>query len=333
MYKKLKLYRFVTVFAYCKSSWSNSAFVKTKCPTKNRLYIYFDLIYWFVFHGFDFNDYCTFRFWNKSAQERKTYISLRKNNNHLTLMFSTPVAVQLFRDKSSFNQRFAPYVHRAWITTAGHGWNEISNFIHRQKNVIVKPIDLACGVGIFKVDDSESQLDMLRRRIFEGGGNFIIESIVENHQSLKILAPASLNTVRIVTVIDKDQELHIVAALLRCGNGRSTTDNFHSGGMACPIDLETGKLTAVAYGQECMEYTEHPYSHIKFDGYEIPCFQDLMQMVREVAFCVPEARYVGWDLAITPDGIELIEGNIPPGEDITQIYTGKGILYQLLEWK
>jgi hypothetical protein len=28
------------------------------------LFFYFDLIYWFVRYGDDFNDYCTFEFWN-----------------------------------------------------------------------------------------------------------------------------------------------------------------------------------------------------------------------------------------------------------------------------
>lgn len=32
-------------------------------------------------------------------------------------------------------------------------------------------------------------------------------------------------------------------------------------------------------------------------------------------------------------GIELLEGNIPPGEDITQINRDKGLWYKLLEWR
>jgi hypothetical protein len=150
---------------------------------------------------------------------------------------------------------------------------------------------------------------------------------------LSILAPASLNTLRFVTVINKEKKLHIIAALLRMGNGTAITDNYHDGGMACAIDLETGRLKGKAYGMNCVSYDVHPYSKIKFDGYEIPQFEDCVNLIKEIAFVEPEARYVGWDLAITPNGIELLEGNIPPGEDITQIATGCGMWYQMLSWK
>jgi hypothetical protein len=83
----------------------------------------------------------------------------------------------------------------------------------------------------------------------------------------------------------------------------------------------------------CVSYDVHPYSKIKFDGYEIPRFKECVELIRELAFEEPEARYVGWDLAITPKGIELLEGNIPPGEDITQIATGHGMWYQMLNWE
>ena len=52
----------------------------------------------------------------------------------------------------------------------------------------------------------------------------------------------------------------------------------------------------------------------------------------EIAYIEPGARYVGWDIALTPGGIELLEGNIPPGQDLTQIATGCGIWYKMLNW-
>ena len=57
-------------------------------------------------------------------------------------------------------------------------------------------------------------------------------------------------------------------------------------------------------------------------------FDKCVSVVKEVAYYEPDARYVGWDLAITPNGVELLEGNIPPGEDITQIASGCGLWYQ-----
>lgn len=109
------------------------------------------------------------------------------------------------------------------------------------------------------------------------------------------------------------------------GNGSSFTDNYHDGGLACAIDISSGKLKGKAYGMGCAEYESHPFSKIIFDGYTIEGFSDCLCLVKKLAFVEPEARYVGWDFAITPDGIDIIEGNIPPGEDITQIAAGRGL--------
>ena len=85
--------------------------------------------------------------------------------------------------------------------------------------------------------------------------------------------------------------------------------------------------------QNCVSYKNHPYSHIEFDGYPVPEFEKCLDVVREIAYYEPAGRYVGWDVAVTPDGIEIIEGNIPPGEVITQVCTGCGIKNMMQQWK
>lgn len=134
-------------------------------------------------------------------------------------------------------------------------------------------------------------------------------------------------------MIDKNEQLHIIASLLRMGNGTAITDNYHDGGMACAIDIPSGKLKGKAYGMNCASYDVHPFSKITFEGFEIPNYDECVETILDIAFMEPEARYVGWDIALTPNGIELLEDNIPPGEDITQIATGCGMWYKMLEWK
>ena len=41
---------------------------------------------------------------------------------------------------------------------------------------------------------------------------------------------------------------------------------------------------------------------------------------KEQARLVPEARYVGWDIAVTPKGFDLIEMNCPAGHDMFQSF-------------
>jgi hypothetical protein len=254
---------------------------------------------------------------------------------------STPRVYKLFLDKAAFNHRFAKYIKRHFMTTLDHNWTDITEFLKNNSKVIAKPLTDFGGHGVFLLNNCGSgiypppQLNNVEQlhNLYDNQCSYILEETICNCDKLSILAPASLNTLRFVTVINKEKKLHIIAALLRMGNGTAITDNYHDGGMACAIDLETGRLKGKAYGMNCVSYDVHPYSKIKFDGYEIPQFEDCVNLIKEIAFVEPEARYVGWDLAITPNGIELLEGNIPPGEDITQIATGCGMWYQMLSWK
>lgn len=319
--KTLKIHRVSTVFKYLGKSLDYSKFV-SQHSSMNQIHAYFSLLYWYYFYGNDFNDYCTFRFWDKSHKEKKSYISFRRNDI-LRYALSTPKVYEIFLDKVKFNKRFKKYILRNWIEVNGKENLPIREFLDEYGCAIYKPRNDYGGHGIMKIE-SNSLCNSLM-------GRGIIEEIIENSDCLKRIAPGSLNTIRIVTLIDKYGNLHILASVLRMGNGSSFTDNYHDGGLACAIDYTTGMLKGNAFGMGCKEYSEHPFSKIKFDGYKVDGFQECLNLVRELAFEEPEARYVGWDFAITPKGIDLIEGNIPPGEDITQIAAGRGLWNEIKE--
>lgn len=332
--KHLRLYRFKSLFVFIHESWKNSAYLKQKYHTKNRLYLWIDQIYWYVCYGHDYNDYCSFKFWEKSRKDKKSYISLRRNDA-LCKSFCTKEIHALFLDKARFNKRFENYVKRGWIISPGKTQKDIEDFIAQYKTVIAKPLKDFGGHGVIKIttstDNYKNDIQKLLNLIKQGE-EYILEQSIENVDYIKKLSPSSLNTIRIVTVIDKRGELHIIAALLRMGNGFAVTDNYHDGGMACPIDVQNSMLCKTAFGMNCKEYDVHPFSEVVFEGYPVPDFSRCLEIIKEVSFYEPEARYVGWDLAVTPQGIELLEGNIPPGEDITQIATGQGMWYQMLDW-
>lgn len=330
--RKMKLSRISTVLKYIGKSWRNSLLLKEKGDVRWRFLIAFDLFYCFLRYGADFNDYCTFCYWKIGGGERNAYITLRRNDK-LRFALSDPTVYNLFLDKAAFNNRFSQYMQRAYMVSSSNCWKELVSFIEKNGTVIAKPLQEFGGHGVIKIDTSSSlyneRLELLKSRIYQGV-DFVVEECIENVGLIKKLAPASLNTIRVVTVIDRNNEVHIVASLLRMGNGTAVTDNYHDGGMAVKLDLEHESLIGRAYGMDCKEYDKHPYSGFVFDGLEIPDLQGVKEYVRQIALEEPSARYVGWDIAVTAKGLELLEGNIPPGEDITQIATGKGIWYDML---
>ncbi len=74
-------------------------------------------------------------------------------------------------------------------------------------------------------------------------------------------------------------------------------------------------------------YTEHPDTHVKLQGYTIPFVKEAVQMVLKAATITPQIRYVGWDVATTPNGPAIIEGNTYCAHDFWQLppHTPDGI--------
>ena len=327
--RKLKLYRVKTVIMYIPKSWKNSIML-AEFSKQNRIVCFANLLYWYYFYGFDFIDYYSYRFWEKSPAERKTYISCRRNDV-LRFRLSTPETHDLFLDKALFNEKFSQFIKRDWkLLSDIDPKKDLDSFMAKHPNVVVKPVTEYGGRGVIKLTPEST--DAEKREIFNDKGvRYLVEECVENNENLKKLAPGSLNTIRLVSVIDKTGKIHELVWALRMGDGISYLDNYQKGGISCTIDPQTGELRGNAYGMNCTEFEAHPFSGIKFDGYKIEDFRKCLDMVEDLCKVVPEARYVGWDIAITPNGIELIEGNIPPGQYVTQIASGRGLWHEVLD--
>ena len=116
----------------------------------------------------------------------------------------------------------------------------------------------------------------------------------------------------------------ILWAGLRIGNGINSVDNFHAGGMATEIDLDTGKLKMPALDKSLNEFTHHPTTNVKIEGFKIPYFEEVKEMVLEASLESDKILLVGWDVAITDEGPLVIEGNRRPGFDVVQVAGRRG---------
>jgi molybdopterin biosynthesis enzyme MoaB len=84
-----------------------------------------------------------------------------------------------------------------------------------------------------------------------------------------------------------------------------------AGNLAAPVDLDTGVVVGPGVYNDISKNDEaiHPVTGKTIVGFAIPFWQETMQMVVKAAMLTPENRSVGWDVAITSVGPELIEGN------------------------
>ncbi len=142
-----------------------------------------------------------------------------------------------------------------------------------------------------------------------------------------------INTIRIESFIDKSSHIYILSAFMRFGVGDSYVDNAHAGGFYVGIDFKNGRLKNI--GHQYMEYggaslKKHPESGYTLEGFEIPFFQEAVDLVRQTLTKLPD-RYLGWDIAITPTGPLIIEANEYPSIFMADIAYGGYLKHPLIQ--
>lgn len=179
------------------------------------------------------------------------------------------------------------------------------------------------GYGGYEVKrvDSLSDLNYLKEKWKDK--TYIIQEGVKNNKAISSLYNSSLNTIRCVTFSDGDR-VSMFSIVLRCGTSISgNVDNVSSGGVVIGIDTD-GKL--MKYGHYDNYYrtksTKHPDTGTVFLGFEIPCFNDVVDLAIKAHSCIKEVPSVGWDIAVTDSGVVLIEGNYDWGLQILQMCHG-----------
>lgn len=326
--RRLKLYRIATVLSIPFQYWKSSKDIAVHFNVTTgggRFKVYLDMLLCLIRYGASDENYLSFEFYGKSHVYRDSFVTWRRN---LKIMDKSPKSVvNLFLDKVQFNKKFAKYVKRAWLNCKQSDAEQIVDFIEKYESVIVKPTDSACGVGIRKVckkDLGNISVENL------AGQNYIIEETIRNCEEIARLNPPSLNTLRIVTATDNEGKVVVLNVVLRMGVGNNITDNAHTGGIACCVNPETGQLSECGRTFKDDIYEIHPTTHIKFAECRVPNIDGCVAFVRDLAEEVPEARLVGWDIVLTRNGMEVLEANIPPGEDLTELDL-KGKWHKLCE--
>jgi hypothetical protein len=147
--------------------------------------------------------------------------------------------------------------------------------------------------------------------------SFVIQEQLTNHPELARLSGThTLQTLRMITFVASDMEVHMLHADLKIIVGENIISNFHSGatGNLTAKISPNGTLTrAVSMdpnrpGRKMVN--AHPTTGICFDGFQIPHWNEACVLVKGLALKFLPFRYIGWDVAITSNGAVILEGNM-----------------------
>lgn len=290
---------------------------------KPVMFFWIDAMISYVRYGVTPNEYVGFQFYKKSALEKSRFYTARHSRRYEKLL-NAPEHYDLFWDKAKFNAIFSDFVHRDWLLCESGGL-EIENFLSSHNKVLVKPTDKSSSKGIH-VYAGETAEQLIQSQC-------LLEEFVVQHHLISELNPSSVNTIRMYTMLDSRGEPHVLTATLRVGGKNAEVDNFHSGGVGYPIEIETGIIKGAGADIMGRRFLFHPSTGVKVIGFQIPNWEGLLRFVYSACRVLPRARLIAWDVAVLENGFEMIKGNYDGDPGLLQTPSGEGQRTKILAFK
>lgn len=299
----------------------------SKKHNTSKFSLWKSIIYSSLKYNISILEYFLFKFYKISVEEKNTYAGTGYMYEY-QLMMNPKSFREVLENKLIFLKEYALFIKHKYVSL-----NEIKENNERLEKIlsndsgkiVLKSATGQCGIGIEVRTSSEFNKDSLISRLKETGNDFV-EDFVEQHKKLNKLSPSGLNTIRIITQLNAKNEVEILGARLRI-TINSAIDNLAAGNIAAPINLKTGIVEGPGVYSDITKEDEfsHPVTKIDIIGFQIPFWNESLQMVKDAALLHKENRSIGWDVAITSSGPELIEGNHDWCKLLWQLPVKKGL--------
>lgn len=213
--------------------------------------------------------------------------------------------------------------------------------IWRGRRVIVKPLGTYGGSGIVILEVVGSQGDPVLRgpsnvmtieefvtAHLRTAGDCVFEEVVDQDASLRELVGDNTSIVRVGSFLRADNSVQIPYAIFYAGTCSNEVVNLHIGALAVRVQqvegVGAGKLAAVGYTAPERGFDRldaHPETGVRFEGYELPHWEDTVALVRQLAHASAPLRVIGWDILLSPRGPVVLEGNHDSGPQMPQLDT------------
>jgi len=224
---------------------------------------------------------------------------------------------------------------------------------HKPARLALKPVVGQNGVGIqfFSPDQFETVCGAAELR----NQTYVIEEAIQQHPDLNKINPHSVNTIRLITFLCRDGKVALLAGMLKASTSKIPVDNFNLGGIAIGIDLDSGRLkqkgfvkfyspdsvidnrksTDPATIQKVLKdikemqtrhpgrtFDKHPLTGFVFENFQLPFWQEVVDTAVRAQQVFYHGKAVAWDIAVTPNGPVILEGNEGWGTSAIQATNG-----------
>lgn len=268
-----------------------------------------DMLLWYFKYGFSLNEYLSYRFINKSYEERMKFASDR-DSVVVGYDFNDIDEMIIFVDKINTYNKFKNYFGREAISiNDSNDYDKFIDFINKNNKFVKKEVYESCGKSIELIDSSKYKDKRVLFNKMISNGKLIIEELVNQGEETSVFNKSSVNTIRCITFYSDDKIL-IPHCFMKIGRDGSFIDNGGAGGILVGIDSETGVLNTDGVDEYGRRYELHPDSKIKFKDYQLPKWNEMIDICKSMVKQTKNVRFIGWDLAFNEDKEWIvIEGN------------------------
>lgn len=190
--------------------------------------------------------------------------------------------------------------------------NILIKHLNGYSRIIVKPtIDTSSGIGIHFyelrggkwVDVQNGELLSLLKLDRELGCDYIVQEAMRQSVFMQQFNPTSVNTLRLFTYRSvKDNQVHVLNAIMRIGRNGSLVDNAHQGGATIGINIETGELNHFMVDQDAKFFTKFNGIDFEKESFVIPAWEQIKEFAKRIGEANIYHRCLNMDIMIDDKG-------------------------------
>lgn len=260
-------------------------------------------------YGFLPEEYLCFGLEGKKPDEYKEFVSDIERIKYDCQM-SDMADSSVFKDKTRTYNQFKNFYKRDAIAVMSmKDYGSFEKFVQKHPIFVKKEVFESLGRGTELVDIRELKIPLKEyyKKLISKGKHMLEEKVCQS-AIMSRLNESSVNTIRCITFNTKNG-IVIPYCFMKVGRKGAFVDNGGAGGILIGIDNCSGRLVTDGINEFGEVYSEHPDSNVKFIGYQLPEWNQMIEMCKEMSKQVPTVGYIGWDMAHTDNGWVVIEGN------------------------
>jgi len=271
-----------------------------------------------------------------ARNEKKDTFYMHDNYIQRCLLLNKGVR-ELLTDKAVLYKRCPELLGRECLNIDEVSKQDAIEFIKRHERFVGKE---RRGCSSFNINVYRNS-DMLPEDLLElivSRKQTLLEEYIQQHDEISSIYPGCVNTIRIHTVNNGAEIKTFIKPKLKIGCNGAEINGYNNEGYRAIIN-DDGSLEMPVYIDLYgffYKTTEHHNTKTKFSLIRVPYVKESLCLVKMAAEKFPEVPYIGWDVAITPNGPVIVEGNSISGcfttyQIISYLYNGVGMKTEMNE--